>query len=131
MVFNEYFQDKNGKLTKLTYPGVDTGMGFERLMKSLQKTPTIFETDLFSPMREMLNDLSTVNDPRRQRIVLDHLRGSVFLVADGLYPSNLERGYVLRRILRRLTVNLQFLGVDLNKLPLLLQGVVEKYSPFL
>lgn len=130
LVFNEYFQDKNGKLTKLTYPGVDTGMGFERLMKSLQKTPTIFETDLFSPMREMLNDLSTVNDPRRQRIVLDHLRGSVFLVADGLYPSNLERGYVLRRILRRLTVNLQFLGVDLNKLPLLLQSVVEKYSPF-
>ncbi len=130
LVFNEYYQDKNGNLRKLDSPGVDTGMGFERLMKSLQQAETIFETDLFSPFKNLLTDFIKVDDARRQRIVLDHLRSAVFLVADGLYPSNLERGYVLRKILRRLTVNLQFLGFDLNRLDILLKAVIEKYSPF-
>jgi len=130
LVFNEYYQEKNGNLKKLQYPGVDTGMGFERLMKVLQKVPTIFDTDLFQPIKEALSKLTTKDDLRHQRIVLDHIRGSVFLIADGLYPSNLERGYVLRRILRRLTLNLKFLAIDLNKIDELIKAVIEKYSPF-
>lgn len=130
LVFNEYYQDRNGNLKKLDFPGVDTGMGFERLMKSLQQVETIFDTDLFLPLKNLLDKFIKFSDIRRQRIVLDHLRSAVFLVADGLYPSNLERGYILRRILRRLTVNLQFLGFDLNKLDILLKGVIDKYSDF-
>ncbi len=130
LVFNEYYQDKDGKLQKLQYPGVDTGMGLERLMKVLQKTPTIFETDLFMDLKNVLEKLIKHDDLRRERIVFDHLRGSVFLVADGLYPSNLERGYILRRILRRLTLNLKFLGIDLEKIDDLLKAVINKYSEF-
>ncbi len=130
LVFNEYYQDKNGKLQKLQYPGVDTGMGFERLMKVLQKTPTIFETDLFENLRNILEKLVKKDDQRRKRIVFDHLRGSVFLVADGLYPSNLDRGYVLRRILRRLTLNLKFLEIELINLEELIKAVIDKYGQF-
>lgn len=130
LVFNEYYQDENGNLRKLEYPGVDTGMGFERLMKVLQKTNTIFETDLFEPINNMVHNFAKVDDLRKKRIVLDHLRGSVFLSAEGLYPSNLERGYVLRRILRRLTLNLKFLGITFDQLEVLINGVIEKYSDF-
>ena len=130
LVFNEYYQDKNGNLKKLEFPGVDTGMGFERLMKVLQKSPTIFETDLFQPLNNILETLAKKDDLRKKRIVLDHLRGSVFLIADGLYPSNLERGYILRRILRRLTLALKFLEIDILKIEQLIEAVIEKYSPF-
>ena len=130
LVFNEYYQDKNGNLRKLEFPGVDTGMGFERLMKVLQKSPTIFETDLFGPLNNVLENLMKKEDRRRKRIVLDHLRGSVFLIADGLYPSNLERGYILRRILRRLTLALKFLEIEIPEIEELIRAVIDKYSPF-
>jgi alanyl-tRNA synthetase len=114
----------------LEFPGVDTGMGFERLMKVLQKSPTIFETDLFEPLNNILENLTKKEDQRRKRIVLDHIRGSVFLIADGLYPSNLERGYILRRILRRLTLALKFLEIEISKIEELIKAVIDKYSPF-
>jgi len=127
LVFNEYYQDKNKKLEKLKYPGVDTGMGFERLMKVLQKTSTIFETDLFEPLRTyVLNENPEINE-RDLRIILDHTRGSVFLIADGVRPSNLERGYILRRILRRLMLKLKIWGI-LDKKDLFIKGVIEKFS---
>jgi alanyl-tRNA synthetase len=93
LVFNEYYMDIKGNLKKLPLLGVDTGMGFERLMKSIQKTKTIFETDLFEPLRTYILDYNADIDQRDLRIILDHLRGSVFLIADGVYPSNLESNY--------------------------------------
>ncbi|GIW66847.1 MAG: hypothetical protein KatS3mg095_0745 [Candidatus Parcubacteria bacterium] len=107
LVFNQYYQDKYKKLKNLKNAGVDTGMGFERLMKVIQNTETIFETDLFEPLRSNILAKKPEINIRDLRIILDHLRGSVFLIADGVYPSNLERGYVLRRILRRLMLKLQ------------------------
>ncbi|GIW65690.1 MAG: hypothetical protein KatS3mg094_209 [Candidatus Parcubacteria bacterium] len=106
LVFNEYYQNQEGKLNKLELPGVDTGMGFERLMKIVQNTETIFETDLFEPLRSDIISKKPDISIRDLRIILDHLRGSVFLIADGIYPSNLDRGYILRRILRRLMLKL-------------------------
>ncbi|MCS7183924.1 MAG: alanine--tRNA ligase-related protein [Patescibacteria group bacterium] len=106
LVFNEYYQEKNGVLRKLNLRGVDTGMGLERLMKVIQKTETIFETDLFEPLRITLLNLKSDINQRDLRIILDHLRSSVFLISDGVLPSNLERGYILRRILRRLMLKL-------------------------
>ncbi len=130
LVFNEYYQDKNGNLVKLQYPGVDTGMGLERLMKVIQKVPTIFETDLFIDLANRLKNLTKSENIRHLRIVMDHLRGSVFLTAEGLYPSNLERGYILRRILRRLALSLKFLNIKFQFLEDLIKVVIEKYSPF-
>ena len=128
LVFNEYYKDKNKNLKKLEFPGVDTGMGFERLMKVLQKAPTIFETDLFENLRLILEKYQ--GEERRKRIIMDHLRGSVFLVADGLYPSNLERGYVLRRILRRLALQMKFLNLKLSIVEELIKAVIEKYKNY-
>ncbi len=91
IVFNEYYQDKAKKLTKLTKPGVDTGMGLERLVKVAQKVGTVFETDLFKPIMEKTDS----------RIIADHIRTSCFMIADGVAPSNTDRGYILRRLLRR------------------------------
>jgi len=130
LVFNEYYKDKNGRISKLKYPGVDTGMGLERLMKFIQGKETIFDTDLFEDLFNYLNSVSKVNDLRKKRIIVDHLRGAVFLVADGLYPSNLERGYVLRRILRKLTLNLKFLNLNLENLQNLITLIIKKYKDF-
>jgi alanyl-tRNA synthetase len=128
LVFNEYYQDKNGKLSKLKNVGVDTGMGFERLMKVIQKTETIFETDLFEPLRTNILENKPDINLRDLRIILDHLRGSIFLISDGVYPSNLERGYVLRRILRRLMLKL-LKNNFLNHLEKFVKLVVDKFSP--
>jgi alanyl-tRNA synthetase len=130
LVFNEYYQDKNGNLRKLEFPGVDTGMGFERLMKVLQKSPTIFETDLFEPLNNVVDKLIKPEDLRRKRIILDHIRGAAFLIADGLYPSNLERGYILRRILRRLALALKVSNINFSYLDELIKAVIQKFSPF-
>ena len=127
LVFNEYYQDKNKKLEKIKYPGVDTGMGFERLMKVLQKTPTVFETDLFEPLRSYVLNENPEIDERDLRIILDHTRGSVFLIADGVRPSNLERGYVLRRILRRLMLKLKIYKI-LDKKDIFVKAVIEKFK---
>lgn len=130
LVFNEYYQDKNGRLTKLKNPGVDTGMGLERLLKVLEKVPTVFETSLFQPIKEVLLNEKEISDPRKLRIILDHLRGSIFLIADGLYPSNLERGYILRRIIRRLVLYLQLSQVDLKVIDNLIRVMIDHYQDF-
>ena len=97
LVFNEYYQDKNGKLTTLKQKGVDTGMGFERLAMVVQNKNSVYETDLFEPI---INAISGQNE-KAKRIIADHIKSSVFLISEGILPSNIERGYVLRRILRR------------------------------
>jgi len=98
LVFNEYFQDKNGKLTPLKQKGVDTGMGLERIAKVMQKSPTVFETDLFSPLIKEISG----NNERVKRIIADHIKASVFLISEGILPSNKDKGYVLRRLIRRI-----------------------------
>ncbi len=127
LVFNEYYKTKDGKLTKLKYPGVDTGMGFERLMKVLQKTETVFETDLFEPLRTRILEIVPNIEIRDLRIILDHIRGATFLIADGIYPSNLERGYVLRRILRRLMLKLNKYNL-VKDIENFVKSVVEKFE---
>jgi len=97
LVFNEYYQTKDKKLQKLKIPGVDTGMGLERLLTVLNNKKTVYETDLFSPLSQLL-DLSK----KEGRIVADHLKAAVFILAEGILPANQGRGYILRRLVRRL-----------------------------
>lgn len=118
IVFNEYYCKPDGTLEKLKTPGVDTGMGLERLAMISQGKNTIFETDLFEPL---LHLLSHVFDGRQKRIIADHVRAIAFLILDGVRPSNKEAGYVLRRLMRRIIVY----GYDMNTI---FQRVYELYK---
>ena len=115
IVFNEYYRQCDGKLEKLKTPGVDTGMGLERLAMVAQETPTIFGTDLFSSIFSSIIPIIGDKPVEKIRIIADHLRATVFLIADGIEPSNMERGYVLRRIIRRaMLAHYRFIGAGLN-----------------
>jgi len=124
LVFNEYYQNKEGKLTPLEQKGVDTGMGFERLAMVIQDKPSVFGTDLFEPiLKEILGQ-----DERARRIIADHIKGSVFLVSEGILPSNVEQGYILRRLIRRAIRYGKILDLSQNLLILLAQKVIEIYK---
>ncbi len=112
LVFNEYFCGKDGKFTKLETPGVDTGMGLERLAVAVQKVPSVFETDLFAPIMGKIDELSEGGDARAKRIVADHIKASVFMVSDGIASSNVGRGYILRRLIRRAVRYAKLLKTD-------------------
>jgi alanyl-tRNA synthetase len=104
LVFNEYYCDKDKKLTKLEKSGVDTGMSLERLAMVVQSKKSVFETDLFYPLIEEIEKESKLgyeDNPKMFRIIADHVRSAVFLASEGIIPSNIEQGYVLRRLLRR------------------------------
>ncbi|MBI2669660.1 MAG: alanine--tRNA ligase [Candidatus Yanofskybacteria bacterium] len=114
IVFNEYFCDSDyakassdeGRkhFLPLAKRGIDTGMGLERLTMILQKKSSVFETDLFVPIIEEIrgkNLYDLEKNTYAERIIADHLRAAIFLIADGVLPSNVTQGYVLRRLLRR------------------------------
>lgn len=104
LVFNEYYCRPDGSLEKLEMPGVDTGMGLERLAVMLQGADDVFETDLFHPLVSVIREAAPNLEIRALRVLADHLRSSMFLIADGVRPSNKEAGYILRRLLRRVLV---------------------------
>lgn len=109
IVFNQYYCKPDKTLVALEKPGVDTGMGLERLAMVLQKKKNIFETDLFAPLIQSLPTADT--DQRVKRIIADHCRAIVFLITDGVRPSNKGAGYILRRLIRRVIVH-----VDLKRM---------------
>jgi len=102
LVFNEYYKEKNGSYKKLDLAGIDTGAGLERLAAVSQGVKNVFETDIFQPLVSKINELAPDLDKKVIRILSDHLRASIFLIADGVGPSNKEAGYILRRLLRRI-----------------------------
>lgn len=101
IVFNQYYQRADKKLEPLKIPGIDTGMGLERLAMVSQGVSNIFETDLFEPL---MNLLPKEMPMKTKRIFADHARGAAFLISDGVRPSNKEAGYILRRLMRRIIV---------------------------
>lgn len=106
LVFMEFDRKADGTLEELPKKNIDTGMGLERLTSIVQETDTDYETDLFLPIIQNLEKMSGNNYeiPALKppfRIIADHIRAIVFLIADGIYPSNEGRGYVLRRLIRR------------------------------
>jgi alanyl-tRNA synthetase len=114
LVFMQYEQLPGGKRVDLPRPSIDTGMGIERMAAVLQGTHDNYKIDLFGALIEAVADL-TGADPNGERgashrVIADHLRASAFLVADGVFPSNEGRGYVLRRIMRRGMRHAELLG---------------------
>ena len=115
-VFMEYFKTKDGKYTKLKQQNVDTGLGLERMTMLLQGKETPFDTELFKPVMDKLLELAKVDDIASRRIVAEHLRASMMIIVDGGVPSNVDRGYILRRLIRRMTRHMRKLQIDLNYL---------------
>jgi len=95
-----YLRHPDGSLSPLPQQAVDTGMGLERLLMVSQRVGSVFETDLFAPWLMTLPGLWHP-DERSLRILTDHLRSSIVVIADAVRPSNTGRGYVLRRLVRR------------------------------
>ncbi len=117
-VFMSYELHEEGSLTPLPKNNIDTGMGLERMAMILQGAGSVFEIDLFRPLIDLAEELSgrSYGDDREttraMRIIADHSRGMTFLIADGVVPSNEERGYVLRRVMRRAIQQGRTLGLE-------------------
>ncbi|MEZ6209374.1 MAG: alanine--tRNA ligase [Candidatus Paceibacterota bacterium] len=127
-VFMEY-EKKDGKVIgKLKAKNVDTGSGLERVAMLMQGKNNVYETDAFSGVISKINELKSKNDIKAERIVADHIRTSVFLLADGVLPSNTERGYILRRLLRRAVRFADNLGIPSGSLYILAKEVQVKYQ---
>ncbi|MEU0212545.1 alanine--tRNA ligase-related protein [Streptomyces canus] len=105
-VFMRYRRLEDGSLRPLDRPGIDTGMGLERLVTILQGHDSVYDTDLFEPWLRLLRPLWELDEPSL-RLVCDHLRSGVVVIGDGVRPSNTGRGYVLRRVVRRLLTTLR------------------------
>ena len=126
IVFNEFFCSGsreellagNATLEPLATKGIDTGMGLERLAMCVQGKNDIFETDLYAPLMDLVP--SDFTDTQK-RVIADHARAAVFLLADGVRPSNKDREYVLRRLLRR--------AIVMHDVRPLIERTIEQYGP--
>ncbi len=131
LVFMQYNRGEDGTLTPLPRKNIDTGMGLERIASVLQGVPSDFETDLLYPIikeTELLSGHKYNKDKEKDlafRIISDHTRAIAFMIADGIYPGNEGRGYVLRRILRRAYRYGRFIGLNEPFLYKLIPSVVE------
>ena len=132
LVFMQFELHGDGSLTDLPQQNIDTGLGLDRMAAILQDVPSVFETDLFAPLIEFGEQRSGKRSgqdfatTRALRILADHGRGATFLMADGVVPSNEDRGYILRRILRRAIQQGRRLGIADGFVPDLCQVVIDK-----
>lgn len=131
LVFMQYELHSDGSLTELPMHNIDTGLGLDRLAAILQDVPSVFETDHFRAVIELGEELSgksygsDVATTRALRIFADHGRAMTFLLADGVVPSNEERGYILRRVMRRALQQARVLQITEPFLPRLCAAVIE------
>ena len=148
LVFTMYYQNEDGSRSDLPQKNIDTGAGLERWASVLQGKRTVYETDLFRPIIELIQDVSGfgpdwdgektgmsgeknesgVEVRRSKRIVAEHARAATFLIADGVLPSNDGRGYVLRRIVRRAIAYGRRLGLNRPFLSEIAEAVVRHYG---
>ena len=130
LVFMQFEQHEDGSMTPLPTPCIDTGLGLERVLSVLQGVESVWDTDEFVRLLAIIGDLVGVAYPSgdrtdvSMRILADHARSSSFLISDGVFPSNEDRGYVLRRIIRRAVRHAWLLGVEDPIMPELVDAVV-------
>ncbi|MCY4578199.1 MAG: alanine--tRNA ligase [Chloroflexi bacterium] len=131
LVFMQYYHHLDGTRTPLPAPSVDTGMGFERLVRILQDVNTAYETDLFTPIIAAVERVSgksydNPDDTYAIRVVAEHGRSVTFLIADGVVPGNEGRGYVLRRVIRRAIRYARRLGIEGNFLGEIADATIDR-----
>ncbi len=112
LVFNEYYMNSDGSLKPLGVKGVDTGAGLERMAATVNKANSVYDTDEFKKIISFISQRTTEAKEWPTRIIADHIRAAVFMLADGGRPSNMDRGYVLRRVIRRIVRYAQILKID-------------------
>ncbi len=124
LVFMQYNRDLNGKLTDLKFKNIDTGMGLERMAQILQNKKNNYETDLIFPIIQKTCEIANIdyfssNDKNKisLKIIGDHTRAVIHLISDGVAASNLGRGYILRRLIRRMVRHGRLLGITNEFLP--------------
>ena len=126
-VFMSYRQEGGTVVGELPNKNVDTGAGLERVTAMVQGVRSVFETDLFLPLMNLIKGSSPVYDERHARILSDHIKTSVFMIEDGVLISNTGRGYILRRIIRRAFHSKEFLGLNNEHISELITLVVDMY----
>lgn len=150
IVFSQYNNDGNGNYTELTRKNIDTGAGLERLAAVIQDVPTNFDTDVFQPIINSIESLSKfkydinsyfdANNKQQKdinrdfKIIADHLKACTFAIADGVHPSNKERGSIIRRLIRRAMVCARRLKIETKFTALISKAVIKtmtNYYPYL
>jgi alanyl-tRNA synthetase len=129
-VFMQYNKGADGKFVPLKQQNVDTGMGLERVAAVLQEVPTVYDTDSLGKIMAKVRALADAEDARHERIIVDHLRAAVFIIADGITPGNVDQGYVLRRLIRRAIRSARNLRIehDGSFTPAIAEAVIEEYG---
>ncbi len=135
-VFMEYERHQDGTYTKLKQKNVDTGMGLERTLSILNGVPTVYDTDVFEGAKQEIENLTGKKYGENEevtkafRIILDHVRTATFMLGDvkGVKPSNVDQGYVLRRLIRRAVRYGKQIGLESGSLSLIAVKYIEKYS---
>jgi len=127
-VFMEYNKTKDGKFEPLKQKNVDTGMGVERTTAILNNLSSVYETDLFKPIMEKISELKKKENKKAERIIADHLRAATFILAEKIPPSNIERGYILRRLIRRAIRYGKILEMEKGFAKEIVKVIVSKYK---
>ncbi len=132
-VFITYNRKKDGSLEQLKQKNVDTGMGLERTLTAISGVKSAYETDLFLPIIKKLEELSGktyADEQKNMRVIADHIRASVFLIGDenSVVPSNVDAGYILRRLIRKLIRLAKLIGIENNFTKSLAEIVIENYK---
>ncbi len=135
-VFMQYYRNEDGSYSKLSQKNVDTGMGLERTLCTINGVESVYDTDLFAAARAKIEELTgkkygeNDEETRAFRIVLDHIRTATFMLGDyrGIVPSNVDQGYILRRLIRRAVRFGKALGLSHGTLSEIALCYVEKYK---
>ncbi len=132
-VFMEFNKKADGTFAKMDQQNVDTGMGLERTLVTLTGNESVFDTEIFQPIIRKIEEISS-KEYREEayqnsmRIIADHLRTAAFMIADGVEPGNVERGYILRRLIRRAIRQGKLLGIDENFASKIAEIVIGEYK---
>jgi alanyl-tRNA synthetase len=127
-VFMQYNKKDDGTYEPLAQKNVDTGMGLERMLFLLQGKNNVFETELFSPIIDKVRSLSLEPNDESLRVISDHMRSSSLLICDGVLPSNVGQGYILRRLIRRTIRHMRKIGFDVDRITEVCETLVDSLS---
>ncbi len=129
-VFMQYNKQEDGSFVPLKQQNVDTGMGLERVACVLQGVKSVYDTDAFQPIMKAIQVLTKSNESSSMRIIADHVKAATFIIANGVLPSNVDQGYVLRRIIRRAVRSGKKLGIEGNFCTTIAQVIIAQYKGF-
>ncbi len=134
LVFLEFNLDKNYNLNVLSNKCIDTGMGFERIVSVLQNVKSNFDIDIFLNIKYIISNTLCININNNNinhfNVISDHIRSIIYLIIDGIYPSNTHRGYILRKIIRRTLIHIKFLSINNIILYKIINNILNNINEF-